>query len=237
MNRNYLSRFIRASLAGVVVVALGCGSRGDANSTNADRTNDRDALIADQVGDALVAGRPFSPDASASLAAADATVEHGPFPAIDIETRQGEIVPRGDTGSAHRDAETGEIVWRAYTCLNPRCPGEGRNGRPYLFSRTIDKIEELADGRIVILDFPAKERKNMCGPNCPACNSSRWTAFYEPPEVAQRRVLLEAELVASRAARNNAKREGVLVPQEHRTPMAIMRDLAALPKLYLVDQK
>jgi len=29
--------------------------------------------------------------------------------------------------------ENGETCWRAITCTHPDCPGEGKNGRPYLF--------------------------------------------------------------------------------------------------------
>ena len=45
--------------------------------------------------------------------------------------------------------------------------------------------------------------------------------------------LLE-ELTAARDARRCAKRAGQPMPADHRTPTAIMRELATLPQIYLL---
>ena len=184
-------------------------------------------------------GRPFSPESVADglytpPETSSTNSLHGPHPELVVELRAGEVAPLEDQGAAYVDPASGKVAWPAYTCMNADCGAQGKGGRPFLFVRKLDDITVEEDGRIVL--GHAAGLKLLTAPTCPACNSNKWTGAYEPPEIAQRRVLLEAELAASRAARAKAKRAGETPPTDFRTPMEIMRDLSALPKLYLVAE-
>ena len=66
----------------------------------------------------------------------------GPRPTLDVvkekitlpavfltEKTHQEVIAPGNTQPVHN----GQPCWRAYMCTHPDCPGEGKNGRPYLF--------------------------------------------------------------------------------------------------------
>jgi len=159
---------------------------------------------------------------------------HGPHAELVVDLRENEVAPLEDQGGAYFDAQSGNVTWPAYTCMNAKCNAQGNDGRPFLFPRKLDDVRVDAEGRVVL--GAAAGQQLLAPPTCPACNSNKWTGAYEPPEIAERRVLLEAELAAARAARRKAKHAGTAMPDDHRTPMVIMTDLATLPKLYLLAE-
>ncbi|MCG8587102.1 MAG: hypothetical protein MI757_20545 [Pirellulales bacterium] len=185
-------------------------------------------------------GRPLSPESVVDgmyrpSETTSAKQLHGPHPELVLDLKENEVAPNEDQGAAYFDAASGKVTWPAYTCMNAKCNAQGKDGRPFLFVRKLRDIKVESDGGVTI--GPAGGRKLLSAPKCPACNSNEWAGAYEPPEVAERRVLLEAELAASRAARREAKNSGTTLSPSHRTPMAIMYDLSALPKLYLVPDE
>jgi len=113
--------------------------------------------------------------------------------------------------------------------MNTKCDAQGKDGRPFLLVHKLD-ASVGAEGRVVLSQ--AAGLNILAPPTCPACNSNKWTGAYEPPEIAERRVLLEAELAASRAARRKAKHAATAMPDDHRTPAEIMYEISKLPKLY-----
>jgi hypothetical protein len=183
-------------------------------------------------------GRPFSPESIHEGAYIPrkfepAELSRGPEKPLELDLKANEVAPAEDQGAAYFDAHSRQVAWPAYTCLNAKCNGAGKDGRPYLFVRQISGIKVTAGGQMEL--SPQADQQVLAPVVCPSCGSSEWTGAYEPPEVAARRELLEAELAASRAARQQAKDSGVALPVDaHRAPMAIMRDLAQLPKLYLL---
>jgi hypothetical protein len=185
-------------------------------------------------------GRPLSPDSIRDdkyVAPEFASIEQlrGPHTKLAIDLNVNEIAPLEDQGAAYFDPQSQQVTWPAYTCMNAKCKGQGKDGRPYLFVRKLPDVSVAADGRIEL--GPKASQKLLSAPTCPACNSNGWTGAYEPPEVAERRALLEAELAESRAARQKAKRIGTAMPTDHRTPVVIMQDLSTLPKLYLLPSE
>lgn len=128
------------------------------------------------------------------------------------------------------DAETKQIMWRAMTCNAPDCPGEGKNGEPFLFfffDPTL-RIEGESFFRPDDVKGPPKL------PICPACRRSRSVVEYFVPEVAQRRDELFAELQSVRQAREEAERSGKAHPVGLRSPNDISAELGELPAVYLL---
>ena len=130
----------------------------------------------------------------------------GALPAVEIELRDGQATRR-------------QQGMRALICSLPDCPGQGEDGQPYLFCRasTHGKWPTAGSSSPVV---------------CPACGRDEGVRNYEPPQVRERRELLEEELRSTRAARRAAKQAGQPMPTDHRTPATLMQDLSNLPKLY-----
>ena len=115
------------------------------------------------------------------------------------------------------DEETGELAFPAYGCQNPDCPGEKKNGRPFLFIHRDVLIEGVDDqGNAIYGEIPAgqdslefiRSRGGFLNPTCPACFKNRtpgseteaqkqqymqWAQPYAPPKTAKQDAALEAE--------------------------------------------
>ena len=131
------------------------------------------------------------------------------------------------------DPRTGNVAWRAMVCDNPDCSGR-RDGKPHVFTQPVDDPPLTVDGRI---DHGAWDRMAIAhfySLKCPACGDNKRIREYDPPPVAERRQLLLDQLAAARAARRKIRRSGQPLPTGIRSPSDIMRDLSALPKLFLV---
>ncbi|MCG8583341.1 MAG: hypothetical protein MI757_01345 [Pirellulales bacterium] len=152
---------------------------------------------------------------------------------ITIETDDGKlelknaVVTRGPTGRAWRDPETGRLVWRAWTCLDPVCTANRERSDSHVFIHEIPGARIVSEGYIVT-DNPA----DSFLPVCPLCNKSNMVREYVHPDVAARRQELDAELRLARSAR----KAGQDLPDSVRTPMEIMRERALLPRLYLAPR-
>ena len=131
------------------------------------------------------------------------------------------------------DSETGKTMWRAMVCKNPDCAGDG-NGGPRVFVTPINNPPLLADGSLNRQAWDRMAIGYMSKIVCPGCNSGRFVAEYHPVEVEQRRAELKEQLAAARHARQEAHENGETFPPSRRTPADIMRELDALPRLYLV---
>ena len=94
------------------------------------------------------------------------------------------------------------------------------------------------EGRRVKQDFWVKGKlivvEDVPAGVCPQCGEKKRIRPYDPPQVAERRQLLLDQLAAARAARRAARRSGQPLPVGVRSPNDIMRDLDALPQLFLV---
>jgi hypothetical protein len=128
---------------------------------------------------------------------------------------------------AHYDQATGRWTWRAFQCRNPAC--KGQTGKPLLFAHQIPGVTLGENGKPI---FPPEAAGMMGAAACPRCQGSN-VHVHTLPGVAARRAELEAELAASRAARQQATVTG----DEHRPPQQIMDEMAALPKLYLLPEE
>ncbi|MCG8586368.1 MAG: hypothetical protein MI757_16795 [Pirellulales bacterium] len=237
-----------AALLIVLPLIAGCARESESSSSSTVRAINKPATVrfggAPDVAvtqDAYVirsreVGRPLTPELVTGgmfrppvMTTGDALV--GPHPQLVLDLRDNEIAPREDQGAYYVEPQSNALTWSAFTCMNAACTGRGGEGRPFLFVRKIDGIAVGADGRVEL--SPQASRELLTAPACPACGSNEWTGAYEPPEVAQRRILLEAELAA---ARREAKRAGGTPSADFRTPMEIMQELSKLPKLYLVPE-
>jgi len=70
-------------------------------------------------------------------------------------------VPFKDAREVVLDPETKQMIYPAYTCTNPDCPGKdkGKNGRPYLFIWEDPTVTVNAEGKIVPVESLAKARQ------------------------------------------------------------------------------
>jgi hypothetical protein len=126
---------------------------------------------------------------------------------------------------ANYDQATGRWTWPAFQCRNPAC--KAQTGKPLLFACEIPGVTLGDDGNPV---FPPDTATG--GATCPRCRQQN-VYVHTLPEVAARRAELEAELAASRAARQ----QGTAASGQHRPPQEIMDEISALPKLYLVEEQ
>jgi hypothetical protein len=144
-------------------------------------------------------------------------------------------VERTSSKMASVDLRSGKIVWRAMTCWNPDCIGQGKGGGPLLFVRKWDGAQIGPDGKIHwrILSGEALPEPTTC----PRCGGRDFVRPYDSPEVEQRRQQLEEELKSARQARDEAEDAGLRAPAELRTPTEIMQELDELPKEFLLPQE
>jgi hypothetical protein len=80
----------------------------------------------------------------------------------------------------------GEKCWPAYTCTNPRCPGRGRGGRPYLFINPRPGTETLCPACLARRDLHAETDEDRM----------RYRGYvqpYLPPTTVRRLRELDAE--------------------------------------------
>lgn len=149
----------------------------------------------------------------------------------------GKTSEAGHTGTrqlaANVEGSSADLAWPALTCILEDCPGEGKDGQPFLFFFKVPgtRIDEY--GNIVWPKVARKERDRKL--LCPACGRLKGIRSYEPPEVKKRKEELAEELRRSRAA-FQAVREGRLNTMEHRTPTEIMKDMEDLPIVYLAEE-
>ncbi|MCG8584165.1 MAG: hypothetical protein MI757_05585, partial [Pirellulales bacterium] len=115
-----------------------------------------------------------------------------------------EVVAAEEQGGAYVDPASGKMTWRAFTCRNPSCPGQGRDGRPFRFAPQLVGAVIGANGRVTFPQATIEQRHRMEHPECPACGLSDHTGRFDPPEVVERREALLNELTAARQARREA---------------------------------
>jgi hypothetical protein len=72
--------------------------------------------------------------------------------------------------------------------------------------------------------------------NCPACKSDKYVRPYDLPEAIVRERELRAELNKTYAAYGKAAEKNLPMPSGLRPPGDIMKDLQALPRLFLVAE-
>lgn len=139
---------------------------------------------------------------------------------IEVTTSSGEKFraeeahANGFRGNNLIDPESGRPMWPALTCHNPACPGRKSAGEnPFVFVQTTSTAAN-----------------SLPSLTCPACGKEERVHRYQTPESIQRRADLEAELAASRAARADGQ------PNSHRLPAEILREIATLPQLYLIEE-
>ena len=165
------------------------------------------------------------------------SVEIRPLGTLHLELASANERSRtSDAGAPfYKDPETGKTMWRARVCNNPDCAGDG-NGGPRVFVTPIANPPLLADGSL------DKQRWDRMAPGygskiaCPVCNERHRIAEYDPAEVEERRSKLKEQLDAARHARREARDRGETFPPERRTPADIMREMDALPRLYLMSE-
>ena len=138
--------------------------------------------------------------------------EERQLPAIYITADSNkQITAPGDKG-VFVDEETGELAWRAKTCINPDCPAKKTAGEePFLFIAPDPAIVANPDGTLGYDRSRVDMADNNFG-NCPEClkirdlksetdkdrqRYSNWAISYELPESAKRR----EELAAARKER------------------------------------
>ena len=139
---------------------------------------------------------------------------------LNVMTSSGEefsVAPahaNGFRGNNLIDRESGKPMWPALTCYNAACSGRKAAGKqPFVFIQTTSRAAN---------SLPSLQ--------CPACGQQEHVHRYQTPESIQRRADLEAELVASRAARASSQ------AGDHRPPVEILREIATLPQLYLIEE-
>jgi hypothetical protein len=132
------------------------------------------------------------------------------------------------------DPATGQIAWRAMTCYNPDCPGQGKGGGPLLFCRPNKSMVLGADGKIVITREQDIAEPDKC--TCPACGSGGFVAAYDPPESFIRNRQLDEEMRNIAKLYHESERTGKPVVLTGRMPNEVMRNKAELPKLYMTPQ-
>jgi len=155
-----------------------------------------------------------------------------------------QVVPAGKVAEpavdhACVDQATGKVAFRALVCWNPTCPGRGKGGGPALFVKEWDTAKAGADGKVAWIPprfAGTQEELTKFFIKCPHCGQAHGVAYYDPPEVVLRRRQLEEELRTARVARRQARDSGGQAPQDQRTPSQVMREINALPKLYLVPE-
>jgi len=136
--------------------------------------------------------------------------------------------------TAAADAKSGRVAWRAMTCCNPKCHAVGRGGGPYLFTLEFSWITVGSDGKLLV---GAPNIEEMMRPvYCPACKSGDFIRSYDLPESAARERALRTELkkvysTYAAAAKNKGSK-----PTGMRSPDEIIKEIEALPKLYLLSE-
>lgn len=136
--------------------------------------------------------------------------------------------------SAFVDTKSGRVGWRALTCWNPQCTGQGRGGGPLLFTREFSYVTAGPDGKLAIGNADMAEM--MKPVYCPACRSDKYIRPYELPESMVKERELKVQLDRSYAAYASAAKQGRPMPTDVRSPEEIIKDLNSLPKLYLVSE-
>ena len=136
--------------------------------------------------------------------------------------------------TAVADAKTGRVAWRAMTCCNPKCTAVGRGGGPFLFTLEYSWITVGPDGKIQVGPPNIEEMNRPV--YCPACKSGEYIRFYDIPETAVRERALKDELKQSYRAYAAAAKEKRAKPSDIRSPDEIIKEIEALPKVYLVSE-
>lgn len=154
-----------------------------------------------------------------------------------VEGYQQQESPPGTVYSsptAVADAKTGRVAWRAMTCCNPKCTAVGRGGGPYLFTLEYSWITVGSDGKIQVGPPNIEEMSRPV--YCPACKSGEYIRFYDMPETAVRERALKDELKSAYSAYAAASKEKRAKPSDIRSPDEIIKEIEALPKVYLVSE-
>jgi len=111
-------------------------------------------------------------------------------------TLEGILVETGSAGRAEAETRYGRL-WNAYTCTNPGCASQGKDGQPFLFNAQSESAK-----------LPRGARPSPGGGGtalaCPLCAMSKFVIEYDPPQSAARKVELLAELKRIRQARDQA---------------------------------
>ena len=204
----------------LICAACSCSERGDATSVMPVNTRDADTRT------------------SAWVAVTDdgREVEVKPLEPLHMQPpSEHEYFVDEDPGAGFCvDPQTGEVAWRALVCRNPDCSGR-QDGKPHVFAHSATKAPLTADGGIDHLAWDRMASAHASSVVCPACGQKKGIAEYDPPDVAVRRQLLLDQLAAARAERRRARRSSKPLSTSVRSPADIMRDLSALPKLFLAE--
>jgi hypothetical protein len=100
-----------------------------------------------------------------------------------------EIIAPGNREGAIVDPKTGKLAWAALTCGNPKCPGEGKNGRPYVFAWPHPFVVANPDGTLGMRQPESQSDFDLfdayAETTCPACLTIRDRA-NESPQVRQK---------------------------------------------------
>ena len=136
------------------------------------------------------------------------------LPALYISQSGKQLRAPGNSGVLIDEA-TREIVWPAYACNNPDCPGKSPKGEPCLFPWPDPRFYVTPEGTLGTHTFTTAEAWSKAAaeagthqqPTCPAClklrnlaseseaerqKYSQFVARYELPETIARRAELDA---------------------------------------------
>ena len=112
--------------------------------------------------------------------------------------------------------DSGELLWLAYECHNPDCPGKKEGNQPFLFTSPDPNISIDAEGELVFPEYATHEEwveavtaaGGHIQPTCPACLPNRdleneseedslkyanWVRPHILPETARLLAELDAE--------------------------------------------
>ncbi len=136
------------------------------------------------------------------------------LPALFLTEDGQELIKPGDSGSVI--VHERKLAFPAYTCKNPQCTGQGKDGRPFLFIWKDPFAYVTAEGTLGVREPPNNEDINQwivkqgcyIEPTCPACIRTRdiakesretrqqfvdWCVPYVLPETEKRRKELDEE--------------------------------------------
>ena len=126
----------------------------------------------------------------------------------------------------------GKICWPAMTCTNRRCPGQGKNGLPFLFAYHYKAVTVGSDGK---LDFRANLHNKplvLLG-TCPACFMTNTVEAYLPPEERQHFSEITRRLMKKAHENAAITKNRLLTSEESAAYRKLQEEQANMPVYYL----
>jgi hypothetical protein len=122
----------------------------------------------------------------------------------------------------------GKLCWPAMTCTNPKCPGKGRDGRPFLFAYHYKSATVGPEGKVNLHANPLV----LLG-TCPACFMTNTVGPYLPPEERQRYEEITRRVMQKAHANAAITKERLLTPEEYGEYRKLLEEQADVPVYYL----